>query len=359
MALVIVILVLLLTLAFFYLKCSMMQSFATLWSTILSTIIAFSYYEWAAEFFISRGYALNWVLAGCFSVLFIVVFAVLRSISEVLIPSPIDLGNAIKLPVSLVCGLFTGLIVSGNLLVSLGLIPMHGKVFYSRFDPEAAVVLKDPRTPALNTDGFVTELYNWISAGSMSSDSSFGVLHADYLSQIHLNKLKTKDDVLSVCSREALVLPKDNDLKPIRRQTSDDKEITVVRVGILKKDIEKGGAGVNVKFFPAQIRLIVKKDNAAELPMAGTAEALYPIGFWENRSLKKTKPGEIIEADSKKIKEGVFWMDVAFEVPEETKPVLLEFKQTAVVDLTPYDVVQNTLEIEQSLDDEGQKEKSS
>ena len=57
MALVIVILVLLLTLAFFYLKCSMMQSLMTLWSAVLATIVTFSYYEWVAELFMS----LNWL----------------------------------------------------------------------------------------------------------------------------------------------------------------------------------------------------------------------------------------------------------------------------------------------------------
>ena len=48
MTLAIVILVLLLTLAFFYLKCSMMQSFMTLGSAVLATIIAFIYYEFMA-----------------------------------------------------------------------------------------------------------------------------------------------------------------------------------------------------------------------------------------------------------------------------------------------------------------------
>ena len=87
MALVIVILVLLLTVAFFYLKCSMMQSFMTLWSAVLATIVAFSYYEGIAELLISRGQALNWALMGSFTLLFIVTFAIVRAISNFLIPS--------------------------------------------------------------------------------------------------------------------------------------------------------------------------------------------------------------------------------------------------------------------------------
>ena len=75
MALVIVILVLLLTLAFFHLKCSMMQSFMTLWSAVLATIVTFSYYELAAGLFISRGYGLDWASMGCFTILFIAAMA--------------------------------------------------------------------------------------------------------------------------------------------------------------------------------------------------------------------------------------------------------------------------------------------
>ena len=82
---VIVILVLLLTLAFFYLKCSMMQSFMTLCSAVLATIIVFSYYEWVAELLISRGYILQWAHFACFLLVFIVAFAVFRSISDFLI----------------------------------------------------------------------------------------------------------------------------------------------------------------------------------------------------------------------------------------------------------------------------------
>ena len=355
---VIVILVLSLTVAFFYLKCSMMQSFMTLWSAVIATIITFSYYEWLADLLISRGSGLNWALFGCFLVAFIVIFAVLRSASEFFARSNVDLGNAVKMSTALICGLLTGLIISGNLLVALGFLPMHGKVFYSQFEPGTPIVLKNPKTSALSTDGFVTGLYNRVSAGSMSSGKSFGVFHADYLSQIHLNKLKTKDDVLSVCSREALILPRDKGQKPVRLQTVDDEEVIIVRVGVWVKDIEKGGAGRDMKFFPAQIRLIVKEAGAAESPMAGTATALYPVGFWKNGALTKSDLNKIIAPDSKEIRDKVFWMDVAFQAPEKMKPVLLEFKQNAVVDLVSYEAVKNTPEIERALDNDGQKEES-
>jgi len=359
MTLVIVILVLLLTLAFFYLKCSMMQSFMTLGSAVLATIIAFSYYEFVAELFISRGQGLDWALVGCFTVLFIAAFAAFRSISDFLIPSPIDLGNVVKLSISLVCGIFTGLIISGNLLVALGLLPMHGKVFYSQFDPDVPVVVESPRTPALSTDGFVTGLYSWISSGSMSSGKSFGVLHAEYLSQIHLNKLKTKDDVLSVCSQEAIEVPSKKGVQPVRTwPTPDDGELVVVRMGIKAGEIADGGAGRDVKFFPAQIRMIVKKAGTKDKMITGTATALYPSGFLANGSLIQAKLDETISPDPGTLKKGFYWLDVAFDVPQGNKPVLLQFKQNAVADLTSYNVVKSSPEIERALDGNGQEEGS-
>ena len=55
MALVMVLLVLILTLSFFYLKCTTMQSLVMLWSSVVSTMIAFSFYEQLADMLIARG----------------------------------------------------------------------------------------------------------------------------------------------------------------------------------------------------------------------------------------------------------------------------------------------------------------
>jgi len=364
MALVIVILVLLLTLAFFYLKCSMMQSIITLWSAVIATILTFSFYELIANMFISRGLGLDWASFGGFLIAFIVMFAILRSAAEFLFTSNIDLGNAVKVSTALVCGVLTGFIISGNLLVAMGYLPLHGAVFYSRYAPEASVVLNAPKKPPLSTDEFVTGLYSQISAGCMSSQKSFGVLHADYLTQIHLNKLKTKDKVLSVCSPEALILPRGNDQKPVRLQTVDNEELMLVRVGLQAKKIEDGGANDGsgkIVFFPAQIRLIVKEPDLTgqTKPMSGKATALYPVGLWKNGDLKKHDLNEVITIDKKESKDGVYWMDVAFRAPSKEKPVLLQFKQNAMVDLTPYkEPVKNSPEIERALDDDGKEESS-
>ncbi|MEN8127054.1 MAG: CvpA family protein [Planctomycetota bacterium] len=361
MALVIVLLVLVLTFAFFHLKCTMMQSFVMLWSSVVSTILAFSFYEFVAELLVSRGYGLQWAHCGSYLVVFIAGFALLRTVSEFLIGTKIDLGDAVKASTAAVCGLLTGLIFSGNLLVVMGMLPMQGKVFYSRFDPSEPVVLSQPKAPALATDGFVSGLYGLISSGSMKSDKSFRVYHADYLSQIHLNKLKVKDKVLTVSSREAIEMPSKKK-QPVRSKAFDDKEYIVVRMGIKGKKIDKGGANNasgKIEFFPAQIRLIVKDDmpGLSDNLMAGSAKALPPVGFLKDGRLVKVELDKIQSPDSKEQKEQVLWLDVAFDVPQNHKPVLIQFKQNAVADLTSYKVVESTPEIESALDsDDEEKE---
>jgi len=359
-----VLLVLILTLAFFYLKCTMLQSLVTLWSSVVATVLAFSFYELAAELFISRGYVLQWAPSGSYVIIFVAGFAALRSACEFLAKVNIDLGSTVKASSAVLCGLITGIIFSGNLLVAMGLLPLQGKVFYSRFDPSGPVVPSRPKAPALSTDGFVSGLYGLISAGSMSSGKSFKVFHADYLTQIHLNKLKVQDNVLTTCSREAIEIPSKKGQQPVRLWTSpDNKELVVVRMGIVAKKISDGGASNaagELEFFPAQIRLIAKDKAAgsAGSPFAESGKALYPEGFLKNGSLVQSELNQIISPEPKELKNRVLWLDVAFDMPQGYSPVLIEFKLNAAADLTSYNVVKSTPEVENALEGEGLEEEN-
>jgi len=348
--------------AFFYLKCSMMRSFTTLWSSVLSLILAFSYYEIIAKLFISRGLGLQWASAGSFLIVFIVGVAILWTLSDLLIRVKIDLGPAVTLTTKIICGLFAGFIFSGTALVAFGMLPMQGKLFYSRFDPEGSLTINRPNKPALNTDGFVTGLYRLASSGSLRSNKSFGVLHADYLTQVHLNKLRVKDDVLTVSSHKALMLPKGKDRKPLRLwDVPEVGEVMVIRAGIAAKKIEDGGANDGTgsfNFFPAQLRLICKPDSTTP-PLAGTGTGIYPKGFLNNGTWTQIDLGKVISPDQKKMKDRIYWVDVAFEVPSGQRPVLLQFKQNAIADLTPYTPVKTSAEIEAALDSDQEESPSS
>lgn len=358
MTLIIILIVVIGTMAFFYLKCSMMRSFTTLWSSVLSLILAFSYYEIIAELFISRGFGFQWAHAGAIMIVFLVGFAILWTLSDLLIRIKIDLGPTVAMTAKIICGLLTGFLFSGIALTALGLLPLQGMFSYSRFDPEKPLEISDPKKPKLNPDGFASGLYHLASAGSLSSGKSFGVLHADYLTQIHLNKFKIKDDVLPVSSHKALMLPKGKDRKPLRLwDVPEVGEVLVIRAGIAAKKIEDGGANDGTgsfNFFPAQLRLISKTDSTIP-PFSGTGKVLYPKGFLNNGTWTQIDLTKVISPDQKKMKDRIYWFDVAFEVPSGQKPVLLQFKQSAIADLTPYTPVKTSAEIEAALDSDEEK----
>lgn len=360
MATAIIIIVMALTLAHFYLKCSLMTSLSTMLASILAMIIAFTYYEKLAELFVSRGYGVNWAHFGCFVLAFVLGFALMRAMADLLVGANIDLGKQVKTIASLVCGLITGVIVSGSLLVAFGMLPMQGKVFYSRFDPQKPITLSSPTKPFLNVDGIVAGLYKWVSAGAFSSDKSFGVLHADFLSQIHLNRLKINDNVLTISSRKALTLPAGKTKKPVRTMELPDKgKVTVVRIGILAKSIPDGGANNGsgqILFYPAQIRMIAKNSNPGNL--RGMGKAIWPIGFLDDQGKLVTADLEKVETpDTKGLKDRTVWRDVVFQLPPGYEGVLLQFKQNSIVELPP--AVASTQEIEQALNKEEVEETGS
>jgi len=359
MATAIIIIVILLTLAHFYLKCSMMTSFSTMLASIFAMVIAFTYYEKLAELFVSRGYGVNWAHFGCFVLAFVLGFALMRALADLLVGANIDLGKQVKVASALICGLFTGVIISGSLLVALGMLPLQGKIFYSRFDPEKPITLSNPKTPIVNVDGFVVGFYKWISAGSLSSGKSFGVMHADFLSQIHLNRLKVNENVLTIGSRKALTLPAGKNKKPVRTMELADKgKVTVVRMGVLAKSIPDGGANNGsgqILYYPAQIRMIAKSNSRT---LQGAGKALWPIGFLaDNGKLVGSDLEKIETPDTKGLKDRTVWLDAVFQLPPGYEGVLLQFKQNAVVQLP--EAVPSTEEIERALNRGDDEEKAS
>ncbi len=347
MTTVIVILILLLTLTYFYLKCTLMTSLSTMMLFIFSSVLSFSCYERLADLFVSRGYGVQWAHAGCFFLVFVLSFALFRVLRDLLVGGVIiDLGEPVKIGAAIICGLIAGIVISGNILVTIGMIPSQSKYLYSRYNINGKINPDKPERSFLNTDGFVTGLYQLISRGSMKSSKSFGVLHADYLSQIHLNRLHVKEQVLTVASTKSLKLPSGPNKHPVRLWNSpEDGELTIVRMGIIAKNIQSGGAGNpakgnNIEFFPAQIRMICQSTSESKSTLSGAGKVRLPIGFLANKEesetgpeLSKTNPEDIIPAQKGAVKNGILWLDVAFKVPSGYRGILLEFKQNALVEL--------------------------
>ncbi len=364
----IILLIIVLTVIHFYLKCSLMTSFSTLVAAIFATVIAFSYHEAMADLFISRGYGADWALSGCYVLAFILGSALFRALADLLVGSSIDLGKHARVAASLICGLITGVIIAGNLLVSMGLMPVQHKVIYSRFPADRQIILTNPQLPVVNADGFVTGLFSWLSRGALASDTSFAVVQTDFLNKIHLNRYYIQKDVQSIASRKCLSLPP-RDKKPIRLWSVPEKgNYTVVRIGIVSKSIPDGGANNaagQIKFGMAQLRLICKPTGEAD-HLRGVGEAILPAGLLQYRNPNRPTEGkqfvakgldDVIEPDDTLgMRERMLWVDVAFKVPDGMRPVMFQFKQNAMVSLLGLEPVQSTPEIEQELDAPEEKE---
>jgi len=352
----IILIVILLTLAYFYLKCPVMGSFLTLIATLFATVITLSYYETIAEFFISGGYGGDWALSGCYVVVFVLGLAIFRTLADLLVGSNIDLGKPAKVVASLVCGLITGVLLSGNFLIAMGLMPVQNKVAYTRFPPaDNPIVLSSPVVPILNVDGFVAGLYGWLSRGALASNKSFSVVRADFLTQCHLNRYRVNDGAQMIASRKSLVLPPKAQ-KPLRLWTVPDKgSLAVLRVGISTKSIVDGGAGNPVKFSMAQLRLICKPADQADT-LRGKGVAVWPEGLLKNGTFVAKRLDDMVdEKETLGTKDRVLWIDAAFKVPDGQVPVAFQFKQNVMADLVGMAPTPTSAEIEQGLNADEKK----
>lgn len=348
--LIIILILTTLTILHFYLKCSVMTAFSTFMASIFGSIIAFTYYEMLADLFISRGYGI-WAPAGCFVLAFVLGFAAVRALADLLVGANIDFGNAAKITVNLVLGTITGLILSGHLLVAIGMMPISGNRLYNRFPTDSPISLNAPSRPLFNPDGMVTSLFGLFSRGSLSSGNSFGVLCADFVNRNHLNRYGISQGVTPICSKKAVSVPKGNQ-KPVRTmEIKDVGNITVIRAVISAKDIPDGGAKTDkgIVFTMSQVRAIAKPQDRA-VNLDGVGKAFWPIGILEKGKIVQKSPSEVITYSNQDFRKDTrtIWVDFVFEIPAGQQPVLLQFKQNAVTALPP--PVPSTEEIEAALD---------
>lgn len=342
LATVIVALNVIMCVAQFYLKNNPLTSFVTAVSAMLGMIIAFNFYELLGGLLIQKGYLVVYANGICFLLLFGVCFALFRVLSGLLVGSSIDFGNIAKTVAAVVFGVFTGLVVSGCLLIAANMAGTSSKLSYKRFDDTITKpALDNPKKCIIPADDFVADLFGWISKGAMSSNKSFAVYHADYVNKLHLSKHLIDKKVLPVSSRKAVSIPSEG-VRPA--ETSDGQAYTAIRLEIDSSKIDKGGAADkdnNLSFGLYQVRVICKesgqrntKGKASKVIYPTSNVVLYPNGTPQKRVIPF---GETIEFDkdqfttSKGKRVGV--IDLAFEIPQGMEAVLLEFKNIAVVEV--------------------------
>jgi hypothetical protein len=126
-----------------------MTAFSTFMAAIFGSIIAFNYYELLADLFVSRGYGGPWAHAGCFILAFVLGFAAVRALADLLVGANIDFGNTPKITVNIILGLTTGLILSGHLLVAFGMLRFQAVGLITVF-PRTPISLNNPKTVLFN-----------------------------------------------------------------------------------------------------------------------------------------------------------------------------------------------------------------
>jgi hypothetical protein len=227
--------------------------------------------------------------------------------------------------------------------------PLPASFPYARFEASASNA-DAPAKAVLNADGFAAGWFTAASKGSLSGKTSFAAVHPDFLSQAFLNRLAVSGAVRIVTDTDAISVPKntsgDNPTVGVWQASADLKttdgnpvptkaghSLVIVRVGLNRKSMATAGY-----FTASQMRLICKTRDEADNPATGTATNSWAIGYIKaENQLELKKPGEqiaVTTSDFAGRDARVKYIDFAFHVPSDSVPVLLEFKQSTIVEVS-------------------------
>ncbi|MBP7049823.1 MAG: CvpA family protein [Phycisphaerae bacterium] len=323
---------------FLFLKGTLAQGIAMIFNALIAGFAAFGFYEWLADYLVkySPGIAV-WAPMICFLLLFVLVFAILQAVAMQISKEKISLG---KLPEQIgrpATGVVLGYVVTGHLLVAAAMAPIPSQYPYPRFE-ERNPNPSTPKKALLSPDGFVAGLFGTVSGGSLSplgEPKSFALLHAGFVDQLYLNRLKSKDAPL-MTSTPAINVPakngvweapeglRDSNGKPVSAQAG--KNLMLARVEIRKSALKDAA-----KFTLSQFRLVCGPKTGAAEPLAAKGEAVYPAGYIGSSGRLDAKSlAELITIDPAKVSADSVTIDLAFHVPTNLVPVLIEFKRNNV-----------------------------
>jgi hypothetical protein len=316
-------------------------------NAIISSTIAFAFFETAGKLIIGYGYGGQWVLGICFIIIFIFVIIILNALTNKLAPTGLYFKESTGKIVRSVIAVFAGLIIAGVILITAALLPLGPSWPYERFDPQNKKLR--PAEPdkglILRADGFTAAFASWFSRGSLCSSKSFAVFHPDFLNEIFLNRIgKDADNNLIIAGSEAV------DIKAAWEPNSTTKLVSasdsqplgampgtktvIVRTGLKGSSIKNGGALTEdnkLTFTLAQIRLLCKADHST---LTGSSKVVYPVGFIRSENIVDSKSLiEEIKLTTADFKGGIKWFDFVFQIPTDTAPVLLEFKLNAATEV--------------------------
>ncbi|MFH1615152.1 MAG: CvpA family protein [Planctomycetota bacterium] len=327
-----------------YFKGGTVKAFASLVTSICAAGLAFSFFEKAASLFYEYDFRVAWAQPGCFILIFIISFAILRVIAAKLVYFDVEFPPLFERIGSIVFGAVLGLVLAGILLNAVAMMPIPAKWPYARFDKNRP----DPDQPNrifLNADGFITGLIDAMSSGSFSGSKSFALLHPDFTNQIFLNRIPIDREIDIVTGSKAIIVPRKNSFWPapddLTNTTGEPVRLkgrhtlTILRVGIKPGSRKQGGAmdeSNRVLFTLSQLRLICSQKNSTD----NTGYTAYPIGYLRTADTIQLRPlNESILMQAVNFTNDpnygpVRWLDLAFHIPTGCVPAFVQFKENAI-----------------------------
>ena len=338
MAVIVTLIIVFGLMAYEYFRGRFALSLVTVFTTISGAIVAFGFYETAANM-ITGGSTSSKIAPIAqplmFLVLFAVSFAIFQTIVIYLFNKEIELGAPADKAGRVICGAVYGLLVSGILITAASLAPLGSKIPYARFDVFNPNITEPSKTP-LNPDGMVAGLFGLISRGGLSGSESFSVIHPSLPDEIFLNRLAKEMNIKLAAGKNAIEVPKkeaawliEDDLrvKDGMIELKSGYELIIARVGVGKK---------NSKFCLSQLRLICKPKEQMEKPFSGKAVNAYPMGYVSSPGMMEAiKLSERIDIPLNAFKESRKWIDFVFQVPQGYVPVLIAFAQDNLLEMPP------------------------
>jgi hypothetical protein len=340
----VVILVMLITVAFVYLKGTVIKTFVLLINAFVASTVAFAYFETLGRLAIGYGLPSELAFAAVLALIFVLALVILSVVSSKLVPTDIYFGDFHDKIIRSFIAAVTGFVIAGVILTAAAMMPIGVKWPYERFNAEnkIASLTKPDKSLILNADGFITSFTSWLSRGSMSGKKSLAVFHPDLLNEIYLNRIGLGKDNLAVTGTQAiqvqaawipeieLVSASDSN-QPI--SGTPGTKAVAVRAGIKSGTIKDGGAltkEYKITFTMSQLRLLCKDRNSAD-SLAGKGKLAYPKGFIKDaNTVERKNLTDKISLSGADFQTGTKWFDLLFYIPVDTVPVLLEFKLNAV-----------------------------
>lgn len=318
----IVIIILILEMARFYLKNSVMQSLSLVICALFGFFIAMNFYEPVSNLLIYRGWIIEWAPGLVFAILHLAGMLIPYSLAGFLTGDAIDFGKTPKAVINVLCGAAFGLIDSGVFFMVVGLQVVPNFLPYSRYDQEAFNPTQS-KAAIIPVDSMLTGLFSYVSSGSMSRGNEFGYINAGFLDKIYINHRIHRGQVAPCVGKDSLTV-RGEDVE------FDEKNSRLrIMLNLKTNSISEGGVrdkDGQMSFFPAQARLAVPRD--------GQTEILYPAALRTQTrvmSEKEMNQGQIISLTREDVVDGMGKVQIAYEVSAFPEGAVLQFKNNGYV----------------------------